>query len=139
MHRAIVSALLLILAVVSLAGARALTDSNRIPETPLESGRLGVASFALLVAGTLTLCRKPIPAALLVSLSGMSYVVANWGDRPSSFVVWCLLFLGVISLIRRAETERQTSATREAIHHRIDEEIVDESVRGNKLGHVDGR
>lgn len=128
MYRAaIASALLLDLAIPVLAGLRALTDSARVPETPLASGWLGVVSFALLVAGTLVLFRAPTPAGLLVSLSGLAFVVANWGGKGLSFVVWSLLFLALVTLIRRAETERHTAATRAAIHDRIDEEIVDES------------
>ena len=65
----------------------------------------------------------PTPAALLVSLSGTIYVVATWSDKPSSFVVWCLLFLALISLFKRAETERQSTVKRAAIHNRIDEEL----------------
>jgi hypothetical protein len=136
---AIVSALLLSLAIALLAGVRALANSDRVPETPLASGWPGVASFALLVAGSLILHRVPTQAALLVSLSGTTYVAANWGDKGLSFIVWCLLFLALVALIKRADEERKSILKRNAIHDRIDEELIDGSIRSNALGHVDGR
>jgi len=102
-------------------------DIERIPESPVGGGWPGVLTLGLLVVSALMMAWRPPLGGLVVSLTVMANIAANWGDDRASMLFWMAVLGGLICLGFRMEKERLAAAKRAAIHERIDEELIDPS------------
>jgi hypothetical protein len=121
----VASAIALITTWAALTVVESIVGTGLYPETPLNSGSLGILSVALFLVGAATLFWMPRHAAIGFGVAAAVMLVHSYREADLWPGVWTLAELLICELAAITSIRERRAEQRAAIHARIDEEIVD--------------